>query len=367
MFTNVPKLGFGLMRLPMADGKVDIEQTKKMVDRFIAEGFTYFDTARGYIDGLSERAVKDAISSRYDRSRYLLADKYSWWCVEDGDNEGFFASQLERTGVEYFDFYLIHSLTRSSYEKYNERDAWSFCADLKKRGLVKNFGFSFHDDADFLDEVLTAHPEVDFVQLQLNYLDWESDGVQSRRCYQTARKHGKSVLVMEPVKGGALAVLPEDGRRMLAAVGGGSPASFALRFVASLDGIITVLSGMSNTEQAEDNIATMRDFVPLTAEETEAVEAVAEYLKGIPTVSCTACKYCQENCPESIPISSIIRGAYNSYLTYDNLPMSKGRYNEAVKGGGKASACISCGVCESVCPQKIEIREILKKASELFE
>ncbi|MBR6594057.1 MAG: aldo/keto reductase [Clostridia bacterium] len=368
MYTNIPKLGFGLMRLPMCGESVDIEQTKLMVDRFIEAGFTYFDTARGYIGGLSERAVKDAISSRYDRASFLLADKYSWWCVEDGDNEGFFASQLERTGVEYFDFYLIHSLTESSYEKYNERGAFEFCADLKKRGLIKNFGFSFHDKAEFLDKVLTEHPEVDFVQLQINYLDWESEGVQSRLCYETARKHGKSIVIMEPVKGGALAVLPEEGRRMAAAVAPDkSPASLAIRFAASLDGVITVLSGMSDRSQAEDNIATMSEFAPLNEAETEAVAAIAELLNSIPTVGCTACKYCTEKCPMEINIPSIIRGAYNSYLTYDNLALSKGRYKDITKGGALASACIGCGACMEVCPQEIAIPEYMMKASALFE
>ncbi|MBQ7048282.1 MAG: aldo/keto reductase [Clostridia bacterium] len=367
MYTSIPKLGFGMMRLPMIGKSVDIEQTKTMVDRFIEAGFTYFDTARGYIEGLSERAVKEALSDRYSRDKYLLADKYSWWCVKDGDSEGFFNSQLERTGVEYFDFYLIHAIDKSSYEKYNEQNAWQFCAELKKKGLIKNFGFSFHDDAEFLDKLLTEHPEVDFVQLQLNYLDWESKSVQSEKCYHVARKHGKDVIVMEPVKGGALAVLPEDCRKMLAAVTPDkSPASFALRFVASLDGIITVLSGMSLTEQAEDNIATMSEFIPLSAEETEAVAAVAEYLEAVPTVPCTACKYCVENCPMGIAIPGIIRGAYNSYLSYDNLPMSKDKYKFALSNGKGADECIACGACLEVCPQKIEIPSIMEKCKNLF-
>ena len=368
MYTHIPKLGFGMMRLPMNGAEVDIEQTKKMVDRFIDAGFTYFDTARGYIDGLSERAVKTALTDRYPRDAYLLADKYSWWCVKDGDNEGFFKSQLERTGVEYFDFYLIHALDKSSYEKYNAQNAWEFCATLKKQGLVKSYGFSFHDDAEFLDKVLTEHPEVDFVQLQINYLDWESDSVQSALCYQVARRHNKPVTVMEPVKGGALAVLPEEGRRMLAAVDANrSPASFAIRFVASLDGIVTVLSGMSDEMQAEDNIATMSDFSPLSVAETEAVAAVAELLNAIPTVPCTACKYCVENCPAGIAIPNILRGAYNSYLSYNNLPMSKNRYKQALSNGAAASACVGCGACMEVCPQKIQITELMKKAAELFE
>lgn len=367
-YTNIPKLGFGLMRLPMCGDEVDIEQTKKMADDFIAAGFNYFDTARGYIGGLSEKAVKPVLSDRYPREAFILADKYSWWCVENGDSEAFFNSQLERTGAGYFDFYLLHAIDEGSYEKYNNVGAWDFCAAKKKAGLIKNFGFSFHGKADLLDRALTEHPEVDFVQLQLNYVDWENETVQSRLCYETARKHGKGVLVMEPVKGGALAILPEEARKILkAADSDRSPASFALRFVASLDGVITVLSGMSNTEQAADNIATMSDFRPLNEKEADAVAAVAELLSNAPTVPCTGCKYCMENCPVGVAIPSIFRGAYNSYKSYENIELSKARYKEATAKAAPASACIDCGSCEQVCPQKLPIRELLKESATLFE
>lgn len=365
---NIPKLGFGLMRLPMLGEEVDIEQTKQMADDFIKAGFNYFDTARGYINGLSERAVKPVLSDRYPRESFILADKYSWWCVENGDSEAFFQSQLERTGAGYFDFYLLHAVDEGNCQKYDSVGAWDFCAEKKKMGLIRNFGFSFHGKADLLDRLLTEHPEVDFVQLQLNYVDWEDEGVQGRLCYEAARKHGKGVLVMEPVKGGALAVLPEKARELLkAADPDRSPASFALRFVASLDGIITVLSGMSNVAQAEDNIATMSDFTPLNEKETDAVEAVAELLKNAPTIPCTGCKYCMENCPMNVGIPTILRSAYNHYKSYENIDVAKARYKDFLGKSAPASACIACGSCEQVCPQKLPIIELLKESAELFE
>ena len=367
-YTNIPKLGFGLMRLPMCGDAVDIEQTKKMADDFINAGFNYFDTARGYIGGLSEKAVKPVLSDRYPREAFLLANKYSWWCVQNGDSEAFFNSQLENTGAGYFDFYLLHAVDESNEEKYRSLKAWEFCVQKKKEGLIKNFGFSFHGKADLLDKLLAEHPEVDFVQLQLNYLDWEDEGIQSRLCYETARKYNKGVLVMEPVKGGALAVLPEEARKLLSAVDSeASPASFALRFVASLDGIITVLSGMSNTEQAADNIKTMSDFTPINEKEADALSAVVEVLKSIPTVGCTACKYCMENCPMEVAIPTIIRSAYNHYKTFANLPVAKARYKDLIGSRKSASACIACGSCEQVCPQKLPIISLLKESAKLFE
>lgn len=367
-YDSVPKLGFGLMRLPMRGDEVDIEQACRMADAFIEAGFVYFDTARGYIGGLSEKAVKPMLSDRYPRSAFLLADKYSWWCVENGDSEAFFASQLERTGVKYFDFYLLHSVDRESLLKYDGLDAWRFAAEKKSQGLIKSFGFSFHDTADVLDRILTEHPEVDFVQLQLNYCDWENDKVQSRLNYETARKHGKYVVAMEPVKGGALAVLPEEAQKLLASVAPGrSPASMALRFAASLDGMVTVLSGMSSFAQAEDNIRTLSDFAPLSEPETDALSAVAEILSSAPTVPCTNCRYCTENCPTGIPIPDIIRGAYNSFAAFNNKELSAARYGSAVKDKASASQCVACGLCESVCPQKLPITSLLKESAALFE
>lgn len=367
-YEAIPKLGFGLMRLPMCGEEVDIKQACRMADTFLEAGFKYFDTARGYIGGLSERAVQPMLSDRYPRDAFLLADKLSWWCVENGDKEAFFASQLERTGVEYFDFYLLHSMDRESLLKYDELDAWRFVAEKRRQGLVKNFGFSFHDTADVLDKILTDHPEVDFVQLQLNYNDWENEKVQSRLNYETVRRHGKHVVVMEPVKGGSLAVLPDEARRLInAASKGYTPAGMALRFAASLDGVITVLSGMSDEAQTADNIRTMSAFEPLNEKETDALAAVSEILNSAPTLPCTNCRYCTENCPTGIPIPDIIRGAFNSFTAFNNKPLAVSRYNGAVGGKARASQCVACGRCESVCPQKLPIIETLRKSAELFE
>ncbi len=363
----IPKLGFGLMRLPMDGDKVDMQQTMDMADAFIKEEFCYFDTAHGYIEGLSEAAVKPVLSDRYPRDAFVLADKLSHWCVGDGDTEGFFQSQLDITGAGYFDYYLLHSITPDSLPKYDELDAWNFCVEKKKQGLIKHFGFSFHGDAALLEEVLSTHPEVEFVQLQLNYRDWESENVQSRLCYEIARKHNKGVIVMEPVKGGSLAVLPESARKIFAAVNPDvSVASFALRFAASLDGVITVLSGMSNREQALDNIKTMRDFEPLNEDEADAVAAVVEILESAPTVGCTNCKYCTEKCPMEISIPTFIR-RYNHYVTYNNLELSKAVYGFELKNDAKASSCVECGACEEICPQHLPIRDLLKKVAATLE
>lgn len=367
-FDYIPKLGFGLMRLPMIGEAVDIEQTKKMADEFLSRGFKYFDTAYGYIGGLSEKAVKPVLSDRYAREDFILASKLSIWCVKDFDFEAYFNEQLERTGVSYFDFYLVHSLEREKIALCEEKGVWDFVSGLKERGLIKHLGFSFHDNAEVLDKLLTAHPEVEFVQLQLNYNDWESEGVQSRLCYETARKHGKGVIVMEPVKGGALALLPEEAQKVLKGIRpNDSVASWAIRYAASLDGVITVLSGMSDYAQMQDNLKTMSDFQPITDEEKAALDEVNRILKSMPTVPCTNCQYCMDNCPMGIPIPRIIRGAYNGFKTYANVLTSKRSYGFAVEGKVKASECLQCGLCEANCPQKIGIIDILKESAELFE
>ncbi len=362
----MPKLGFGMMRLPMDGEAVDIQQTIEMADAFIEAGFCYFDTAHGYIDGLSEQAVKPVLSDRYPREAFVLADKCSHWCVKDGDLAAFFNEQLEITGAKYFDYYLLHSLTRDSLPKYDGLGAWEFCVKMRDCGLIKHFGFSFHGDAAMLDEVLTAHPEVEFVQLQLNYRDWESENVQSRLCYEAARRHGKGVIVMEPVKGGSLAVLPKRAEAIFSAVRPeASVASFAVRFAASLDGVITVLSGMSNREQMADNIKTMRDFEPLSGDECDAVAAVAEILEAAPTVGCTACRYCMEKCPMEIPISTFIK-RYNHYVTYENLEMSRVVFGFELKNNAVPADCIGCRACEEICPQHLPVADLMSRCAELF-
>lgn len=367
---DIKKLGFGLMRLPTAEnGEIDIEQTKFMVDKFISKGFTYFDTAYVYGEnGASEKAMKAAVVDRYPREMLQLASKLPIWCCETAeDMQKIFDTSLERTGAEYFDFYLQHSLGKSSLKKLDEFGAWDFVKKQKEKGLVKHMGFSFHDTADVLDEILTAHPEQEFVQLQINYNDWENDSVQSRKCYEVARKHNKPVIIMEPVRGGSLAVLTPEIQNIFKKINPDmSIASWAIRFAASLDGIITVLSGMSDTEQMDDNLSYMEEFRPLSDEEREAVAKAADILRNTPTIPCTACKYCVEGCPMKINIPEIF-SCFNRMTVYGNPDGAKNRYSQIIESSGKCSDCISCGQCEGVCPQHINITEKLKTISEKFD
>ena len=367
---NVKKLGFGLMRLPtLADGKIDIEQSKTMTDMFINAGCTYFDTAWIYGGGASECAAKEILVDRYPRESFQLATKLfmkeGMTTVEEA--EKMLATSLERTGAGYFDFYLLHSLNRDRVRYYDEHDMWSFIKRKKEEGVLRHVGFSFHDTADILDKFLTDHPDMEFVQLQINYLDWENESIQSRACYEVARKHGMPIIVMEPVKGGNLANPPEAITEILKAANPvSSPSSWAIRFAASLPGVVTVLSGMSNVAQMEDNLSYMTDFSPLNEEELAVIEKVREAYAAIPTIPCTACAYCMKDCPANIAIFDTFR-AVNNYRLYTNLDASKARYERATKEKGKASACIDCGQCEEVCPQRIAIRAELKAAAELFE
>ena len=367
---NIKKLGFGLMRLPtLADQSIDIEQTKTMVDMFLQAGCTYFDTAWIYGGGASECAAKAALVDRYPRESFQLATKLfmkeGMTTVEEA--EKMLATSLERTGAGYFDFYLLHSLNRDRVRYYDEHDMWSFIKRKKEEGVLRHVGFSFHDTADILDKFLTDHPDMEFVQLQINYLDWENESIQSRACYEVARKHGMPIIVMEPVKGGNLANPPESITEILKAANPDvSPSSWAIRFAASLPGVVTVLSGMSNIAQMADNLSYMTDFKPLTEGEQEVIGKVREAFAAIPTIPCTACAYCMKDCPANIAIFDTFR-AVNNYRLYANLGASKSRYERATKEKGKASACIDCGQCEEVCPQRIAIRTELKAAAELFE
>ena len=368
---QIPKLGFGLMRLPMLGDEVDLEQTKKMVDLFLEKGFCYFDTAYGYLNGKSEEAIRKALVERYPRDRYLLATKLPAWAGAKTKEEAqqMFETSLERTGAGYFDFYLLHNLGEKRTQYFDDYDIWNFLEEKKKEGLIRHLGFSFHDKADVLDEILKAHPEMEFVQLQINYADWEEPTIESRKCYEVARKHGKPEIIMEPVKGGNLANPPKEVRDLFESVDPkASPASWAIRYAASLDGIITVLSGMSNLEQMEDNLSYMSQFKPLSEEEQKAVEKAREILDSIPTVPCTACAYCMKGCPQNIPIYGTFQ-AVNLYNLYENLEGAKGKYSWWIDGQGytKASECVECGQCEEVCPQHIHIREELKKAVEILE
>ena len=365
---DIPKLGFGLMRLPMIEKEVDIEQTKTMVDMFMNAGFNYFDTAYGYIGGKSEEAVKPALVERYPRESFYLATKLPAWAAKSAEEaREMLQTSLKRTGAGYFDFYLLHNCGDNRTAKFDEYGLWDFVLEAKKQGLVKHVGFSFHDKADVLDELLTKHPEMEFVQLQINYMDWESESVQARKCYEVARKHGKPVIIMEPVKGGSLANLPAAASDIFKAVEPEtSNSSWAIRFAASLDGIVTVLSGMSNIAQMEDNLKTMSDFKPFDEAGMKAIADAQAALAAIPHIECTGCQYCVKDCPAKINIPGIF-GNMNTYLIYNNLVGAKGGYGWATAHGGKASACLECGQCESVCPQHIGIIGELKKAAELLE
>lgn len=365
---NIKKLGFGLMRLPMNGEEIDIEQVKKMADNFMAKGFTYFDTAYVYIGGKSEVALKEAVVDRYPRDSFQCASKLPLFDMKEASEmEPVFQTSLTRAGLEYYDFYLLHALNRDLAKKADELGAWQFVQQKKTEGKVKHIGFSFHDSAEVLDEILTNHPEAEFVQLQINYADWDSENVQSRKCYEVARKHNKPVIIMEPVKGGSLATMtPEVQQLFKSARPDMSVPSWAVRFAASLEGVITVLSGMSNEAQLEDNTSYMENFEPLTDADREVVGKAVDILNNIPTIPCTGCKYCVDGCPQRINIPGIFR-AMNGLTLYNNIDSSKGDYGYATKDGGKASDCLQCGSCENHCPQHIEIIETLKKCAATFE
>lgn len=364
---NTPKLGFGMMRLPRIDGKIDIEETKKMVDAFMDAGLTYFDTA--YVYEGSEEATREALVKRYPRDRYTLATKINakMMCHDEESCKAQLQTSLERTGAGYFDYYLLHALSDSNVKLYEDYHIWDYVKEAKEKGLIKHYGFSFHGTPQLLDELLTQHPDVEFVQLQLDYADWENPSVTSRANYEVARKHNKSIVVMEPIKGGTLATPPESVRKILH---DGNPhtsiASWAVRYVASLDGIITVLSGMSTMEQVEDNISYMKDFKPLNDQEQETIKQAQKALDAIESIPCTACRYCTPGCPMGIEIPDIFK-AMNWYKIYGMKDKAKSRYEDVLKKSEKASACIGCGQCIGVCPQQLPIIEYLQECAQVLE
>ena len=363
------KLGFGLMRLPMIGDEVDIEQTKQMVDLFLSKGFTYFDTAYGYIGGKSEKAIKEALVDRYPRESYQLATKLPAWAGAKTKEEAqqMLFTSLERTGAGYFDFYLLHNLGDSRTEYFYKYDIWNFLAEQKEKGLIKHLGFSMHDNAENLEKILTEHPEMEFVQLQINYADWESASIQSRACYEVARKHNKPIIIMEPVKGGSLANLPAPIEKIFKdADPKASLPSWAIRYAASLDGLITVLSGMSTLDQMKDNLSFMENFKPLDEGERKVIDNVVAALNALPQIPCTGCQYCVKDCPMNINIPGIFK-AMNNQLIYGNRAGAVGNYGFATRSNGKASECIACGQCEGACPQHIEVIKELQKAVEMFE
>lgn len=366
---NPKKLGFGLMRMPTIGDDVDLEQTAQMVDLFLSRGYTYFDTGYAYHGGQSEPTLKKLVVDKYSRDRYTVATKLPMWLVhEPADMQRIFDEQIARTGLDYFDFYLLHALDDGRFAHADEMGMWDFIQKLKADGKAKHIGFSFHGTAAGLDEILAAHPEVEFVQLQINYADWESDKVQSRLCYETAKKHGKPVIVMEPVKGGMLTELtPETVDMLQSADPTMTPAAWALRFAAALDGVLAVLSGMSTPEQVRQNLDLFDDMKPLAQQEKDLLQQVVRKLDEIETIPCTACGYCVEVCPMNIQTPRMI-SILNNYIRYNFLPPLMGSYGIILREyPARAGDCIACGACEGVCPQNIPIIDTLARISDLLD
>ena len=358
-FDKVKKnLGFGCMRMKMTDGKVDYPEFEAMIDRFLEAGFNYFDTAHGYIGGLSETAIRDCLVARHNREDFVLANKLTAWLIEkEEDVLPFFENQLKCCGVDYFDVYIFHCMNKEIYEKHHKLNSFEIVKRLKEQGKIKHIAMSFHDTADVLDKILTEQPYMEAVQLQFNYLDYDDPAVQSKACYDVAVKHGKKVIVMEPVKGGALVNLPDEAAELFATLGGGSQASYALRFAASFPEVFMVLSGMGDMAMMNDNISTFSDFKPFTEEEFKATDKAREIIRRVRQIPCTGCRYCTEVCPKNIPIPEIF-SAYNKYL---GGKITKYEAKAEMPTEPTAQDCIKCGKCEKNCPQSIGIREQLEK------
>lgn len=370
------KLAFGLMRLPLLDAadntSIDFQTVNRMVDTFMDAGFTYFDTAAPYHQKTSEIAFRECVAKRYPRDAYTITDKLTLFMIPTAeDMEGFFNDQLERCGVDYLDYYWLHALGKDSFRRAEAFHAFEFVARKKAEGKVKHIGFSFHDTADVLDEILTKHPEMEYVQLQINYLDWDDPEVQSRKCYEVCQKHKKPVMVMEPVKGGVLASLPEEAEALLRQADPAmSPASWAIRYAASLPGVVAVLSGMSDVSQVEDNVSYMKEFRPLTDEDKALLAQVVEIIHAKQTIACTACRYCVDGCPQKIAIPDYFKLMNNiSMFGEEQRGAAKMRYERSTgeMGMGKASACIQCRQCEAHCPQHLPIVDYLQDVAKAFE
>ena len=364
--SRMPKLGFGMMRLPEQDGKIDIDHVNRMVDAYMQAGMNYFDTAYVYHGGNSEKTVREALAKRYPRESFMVATKLPAWCLKtEADRDRIFNEQLERCGLDYFDFYLLHSVEDGGNgDTYERLDCYRWALGKKAEGKIRHFGFSFHGSPEYLEKQLDAHPEIEFVQIQLNYADWENPVVCSGRLYEILHGRNIPMIIMEPVKGGTLAKLrPDLEEKYRTARPENSIASWALRFVGSLPGVMTILSGMSTEEQIRDNIRTFSNFVPLTEEEKALINEVRSIMLDVPQIGCTACRYCTDGCPMNISIPDVFR-AVNTMTLYNEVFRPKAFYGGVIgQGHGRAADCIGCGQCESVCPQHLPIIDLLKDAS----
>lgn len=359
--------GFGCMRLPMAGGEVDCAEMNRMVDLFLEKGFNYFDTAHGYLGGKSETALRECLVKRYPRDHYILTNKLTNFYFDKVEEvRPFFESQLAACGVDYFDFYLMHAQSEENFAKFKRCHAYETALELKAEGKIRHFGISFHDKADVLEKILQEYPQIEVVQIQFNYVDYNDAAVQSEACYDVCRRYGKPVIVMEPCKGGSLVKLPEDADAVLKALKGGSNASYAIRYAAGFDGIMMVLSGMSNLEQMKDNLSFMEDFTPLSETELAAVKQVRSILHSKNMIPCTACRYCTDGCPKSISIPDLF-ACLNAKKAFHDWNADYYYNNVYTINNGKASDCIKCGKCEKACPQHLEIRRLLTEVTEEFE
>lgn len=367
------KFGFGCMRLPMKDGEVDTAEFTEMVDTFLENGFNYFDTAHGYVNGKSETALKECLTSRYPRDRYILTNKLSTHFFEKEEQiRPLFESQLAACGVDYFDYYLMHAQSADIFAKFKRCRAFETALELKEEGKIRHFGISFHDKASVLEGILKEYPQIEVVQIQFNYVDYDDPAVESRKCYEVCRKYHKPVIVMEPCKGGNLTNLPEDAQNVFdelqneSATGKAGNASYAIRFAAGFEGMMMVLSGVSNMEQMEDNISFMKEFQPLTEKELDAIHKVCDIFQSKNMIPCTACRYCTDGCPKKISIPDLF-ACLNAKKVFQNWNTDYYYNNVHTVNNGKASECIKCGKCEAVCPQHLSIRELLKNVAEEFE
>lgn len=366
--------GFGCMRLPMEDGKVNYEEMNKMVDAFLENGFNYFDTAHGYLGGKSETALRECLVKRHPRSSYILTNKLTnFFFKAEEEIRPFFENQLEWCGVEYFDFYLMHAQSEENFKHFKKCRAYETALELKAEGKIRHFGISFHDRAEVLERILKEYPQIEVVQIQFNYVDYEDEAVESRKCYEICKKYGKPVIVMEPVKGGNLVKLPEDVQSVFDELQKEAPtekkmsnASYAIRFAADFENIMMVLSGMSDFSQMQDNLSYMKEFKPLSGEEQKAVEKAAAIFKSKGMIPCTACRYCTAGCPKQISIPDLF-SCMNAKKTFNDWNQDY-YYNVVYTAPGKkASDCIKCGKCEKACPQHLEIRKLLEEVAKTFE